>query len=81
MYAAGKGVVVVTTTRTGSGRVPGRSVGPPPGAASAGGDTARPRRAFIGGEDLAPIKARILLMLALARTTDPAEIQRMFLEY
>ena len=80
-YAAGKGVVVVTTTRTGSGRVPGRSFGPPPGAASAGGDAPRPRRAFIGGEDLAPIKARILLMLALARTTDPAEIQRMFLEY
>ncbi|MCX6546054.1 MAG: asparaginase [Acidobacteria bacterium] len=41
----------------------------------------RRRRAFVGGEDLQPIKARILLMLALTRTNDPAEIQRMFLEY
>jgi L-asparaginase len=39
------------------------------------------RRAFIGGEDLQPIKARILLMLALTKTNDPAEIQRMFIEY
>jgi L-asparaginase/Glu-tRNA(Gln) amidotransferase subunit D len=35
----------------------------------------------VGGEDLSPIKARILLMLALASTKDPADIQRMFLEY
>ncbi|MCX6539008.1 MAG: asparaginase [Acidobacteria bacterium] len=41
----------------------------------------RRRRAFVGGEDLQPIKARILLMLALTKTSDPAEIQRMFLEY
>jgi L-asparaginase/Glu-tRNA(Gln) amidotransferase subunit D len=27
------------------------------------------------------VKARILLMLALAKTQDPAEIQRMFREY
>jgi L-asparaginase len=39
------------------------------------------RRFMLGAEDLAPIKARILLMLALTRTSDPAEIQRMFLEY
>jgi L-asparaginase/Glu-tRNA(Gln) amidotransferase subunit D len=50
--ARGKGVLVVTSTRTGSGR--------------------------IAAEDLAPVKARILLMLALAQTRDPAEIQRMF---
>ena len=31
--------------------------------------------------DLAPLKARILLMLALATTDDGAEIQRMFQEY
>ena len=35
----------------------------------------------IAGEDLAPVKARILLMLALGRTDDAAEIQRMFTEY
>jgi L-asparaginase/Glu-tRNA(Gln) amidotransferase subunit D len=32
-------------------------------------------------EDLAPLKSRILLMLALATTGDPDEIQRMFREY
>ena len=35
----------------------------------------------IAGEDLAPIKARILLMLGLTRTKDPAELRRMFREY
>jgi L-asparaginase len=35
----------------------------------------------IAGEDLAPIKARVLLMLALTKTSDRKEIQRMFLEY
>ena len=67
-YAIEKGVVVVTTTRTGSGRVPAR-----PSASSP-----RPQ---IQGEDLQPVKARILLMLALTRTRDAAEIQRMFTEY
>jgi L-asparaginase len=39
-------------------------------------------RAFrIAAEDHAPLKARILLMLALTKSQDPAEIQRMFLEY
>ena len=28
-----------------------------------------------------PVKARVLLMLALTRATDPTEIQRMFAEY
>ncbi len=35
----------------------------------------------IAGEDLAPIKARILLMLGVATTTDPADLRRMFSEY
>jgi L-asparaginase len=35
----------------------------------------------IAGQDLAPIKARILLMLALTKTTDPAELRRIFAEY
>jgi L-asparaginase/Glu-tRNA(Gln) amidotransferase subunit D len=30
---------------------------------------------------LTPIKARVLLMLALTKTRDRAEIQRMFREY
>lgn len=65
-YAIQKHVFVVTTTRTGSGRIaPGQDAG-----------------SFrLEGEDLAPVKARILLMLALTRTKDPAEIQRMFAEY
>ena len=64
-YATEKDVFVVTTTRAGSGRVPG------------GG-----RGGFrLNGDDLQPIKARILLMLALATTKDPAEVQRIFREY
>jgi L-asparaginase len=65
-YAIRKSVTVVATTRTGSGRISG---------------TRRSGAALVGGEDLAPIKARVLLMLALATTKDPADIQRMFLEY
>jgi L-asparaginase len=87
-YAAGKGVVVVTTTRAGSGRIFGtRAISPPPvpsGAAPAPAGASTPRRlrrSGVGGEDLQPLKARILLMLALTLTKDPAEIQRMFLQY
>ena len=36
---------------------------------------------IVPSDTLTPQKARILLMLALARTTEPREIQRMFLEY
>jgi len=36
---------------------------------------------MLAAEDLAPVKARILLMLALTKTQEPAEIQRMFTEY
>jgi L-asparaginase len=35
----------------------------------------------IAGEDLAPIKARILLMVALTKTSDPVELRRIFSEY
>jgi L-asparaginase len=70
-YALTRRAVVVTATRTPAGRVamPGE----------AGRVFAVP--GTIAAEDLAPIKARILLMLALTRTTDPREIQRMFKEY
>jgi L-asparaginase len=74
-YAMNKHVVVVTTTRAGSGRIPGRTN---PSASSGGRGQPRSR---ISGDDLSPVKARVLLMLALTVTRDAAEIQRMFLEY
>jgi len=83
-YAVQKGVFVVTSTRTGSGRIA------PPRAEATGespaGTTPTPaqqkRRQFsIAAEDHAPLKARILLMLALTKTKDRADIQRMFSEY
>ena len=67
-YAVQHRVFVVMTTRTGGGRIAARR--------SPDAGTFR-----VQGEDLAPVKARILLMLALTRTKDPAEIQRMFAEY
>jgi L-asparaginase len=72
-YAAAKKIPVVITTRAGSGRIAaGRR-------RQGAGD---PSLAFIvNGEDLMPVKARTLLMLALTRTSDPQEIQRMFAEY
>jgi L-asparaginase len=77
-YALEKGVFVVIGTRTGAGRIAARARGPAAGRQPA-------RRAswdfWIASEDLAPLKARILLMLALTRTSDGAEIQRMFMEY
>jgi L-asparaginase len=66
-YARSKGIPVVSTTRTGSGRIANPSGG-------RGGQQ-------IGGEDLAPLKARILLMVALTKTKDPAELRRIFTEY
>ena len=74
-YAVDKGVFVVTSTRTGSGRVAASR------RRAASGD-ARPEAGYrIAAEDLAPLKARILLMLALAARADGAAIQRMFTEY
>jgi len=84
-YALKKGVIIVTTTRTGSGRIApsqgrgGRGGGPPTDNPNA--STAEELRRRIAGEDLAPVKARVLLMLALTKTSDPLEIQRMFSEY
>jgi L-asparaginase len=39
------------------------------------------RGTTVAGQDLAPIKARILLMLALTKTKDPVELRRIFSEY
>ena len=79
-YAAKKGVIVVRSTRTGSGRIAARSggFGGRQGGDQLAGDD---RQRLVAGEDLAPVKARLLLMLALTRTRDPLEIQRMFNEY
>lgn len=61
--AVKRGVIVVTSTRTGAGAVPvGRT-----------GD-------FIGSGDLNPQKARVLLALVLTRTSDPAEVRKIFAE-
>ena len=80
-YAAEKGVFVVTATRTGAGRIaPGGGGGAAPGATLT---PAQQRRcAFsISSEDHTPVKSRILLMLALAKTQNRDEIQRIFSEY
>jgi L-asparaginase len=85
-YAAEKGVFIVTSTRTGAGRIAppnrggqgGQGQGNPPSLTPA----QQRRRAFsISAEDHIPVKARILLMLALATTTNRDEIQRIFSEY
>lgn len=65
--AAAQGVVVMQCTRVGSGR------------------TFRGTRlreaGFVIADNLNPQKARILLALALTKTTDPEEIARIFLTY
>jgi L-asparaginase len=57
-------VIVVRSSRTGSGPVP---VGTPDDS-----------RGMIGAGDLNPQKARVLLMLALTRSSDPKEIAHLF---
>jgi L-asparaginase len=65
--AVKQGVLVVISTRAGSGRVTQRK--------------AIDDRGFIAADNLNPQKARILLMLALTRTQDRDEIIRMFADY
>lgn len=76
LYAREKGVPVVITTRAGTGRIAPRRGGPPQAP-----QAATPWRADIAGGDLTAVKARILLMLALTRTSEAAELQRMFEQY
>jgi L-asparaginase len=65
--AQAKGVVVVMTTRTRGGRVQ---------------DTPNRREAkIVPGDNLQPEKARLLLQLALTKTTDIAQVQKIFDEY
>ena len=81
VYAASKGVFIVTSSRTGSGRVA------PPRQGESGSNfqltpEQQKRRQFtIAGEDHTPLKARVLLMVALTKTTDRNELQRIFSEY
>ena len=75
---AAEGVVVVIATRTGGGRVPAR--GRRLGTARAPGES-RNRRQHVSGEDLSPVKARVLLMLALTMPRDGAAVQRIFTVY
>ena len=65
--AVGRGVVVVQSTRAGSGR-------------TFRGERFR-RNGILIADNLNPQKARILLALALAVTDDPAEIERIFATY
>ncbi len=63
--AVRKGVIVVRSSRTGSGFV----------------DAADEWKDYVTADNLNPQKARILLQLALTRTSDNAEIQKMFDKY
>ena len=65
--ATAQGVVIASSDRKGAGRVTHHKDGPVKGGITAG--------------DHNPQKARILLRLALTKTRDPLEIQRMFDEY
>ncbi len=65
--AVAAGVVVVQSTRAGSGRVTQRAN--------------LSQRGFVAADNLNPQKARILLMLALTVTQDRKEIERIFATY
>ena len=67
LQARRRGVVVVLSSRAGSGRVLPR--------------TMLRERGFVAADNLNPQKARVLAMLALTRTDDPVEVQRLFDEY
>jgi L-asparaginase len=82
-YAASKGVFIVTSTRTGSGRIapPQQRQGDGAPAFQLSPEQQRRRQFTVAGEDHTPIKARVLLMVALTKTTDRNELQRIFSEY
>jgi L-asparaginase len=68
LRAAAAGVVVVQSSRAGSGRVVPDT------------DSLK-KSGFVGADTLTPQKARILLMLALTLTSDPQVIKEMFATY
>jgi len=67
LQARRRGVLIVLSSRAGSGRVLPRTV--------------LRERGFVVADNLNPQKARVLAMLALTRTDDPVEVQRLFDEY
>ncbi len=67
--ALDQGVVVVRSSRVGGGII------------ARNGEADDDQYGFVASDSLNPQKARILLMLALTRTTDVDEIQRMFWTY
>jgi L-asparaginase/glutamin-(asparagin-)ase len=64
-----KGVLIVRASRVGQGIV------------ARNGEADDDALDFVAADTLSPQKARILLMLALTRTSDTAQIQRMFYTY
>jgi L-asparaginase/Glu-tRNA(Gln) amidotransferase subunit D len=64
-----KGVVIVRASRVGQGIV------------ARNGEANDDQLDFVVADTLNPQKARILLMLALTKTNDTKEIQRMFYTY
>ena len=64
---AAKGIPVVMTNRGGMGRVIDKKP--------------KEARPLVFGDNLTPVKARVLLMLALTTTRDRAELQRIFERY
>ena len=80
-YAAARGVFIVTGTRTGAGRIsPAPARGAMPNFQPTEDQLLR-RQFTVAAEDHIPVKARILLMLALTKTKSRDEIQRIFSEY
>jgi L-asparaginase len=67
--AAKNGVVVVRSTRL------------PEGIVLRNNEVNDDEKGFVASGELNPAKSRVLLQLALTRTTDPVRIQRMFYEY
>ncbi len=67
--AVKEGVVVVRTSRTGSGRT------------NLHNEVDDEKYGFIVGDNLNPQKARVLLMLGLTKTDDKERLQQMFFEY
>lgn len=67
--ALAKGIVVVRSARVGNGII------------ARNGEADDDKYGFVASDNLNPQKSRILLMLALTKTTDVKEIQRIFWEY
>lgn len=64
-----QGVVVVRSTRL------------PSGSVTRNAEVDDDKLGFIASEELKPSKARVLLKLALTKTSDPSRIQEMFRAY